>query len=610
MFWRRLLSSPILIVLLLVPATAQAQEDQSALDQREKQQKALELRKELERKTFALLDEIISAAVLLKLPENRALVQASAADLLWTRDERRARALFREALENLRQAAPRTSAQMPTEQMSQRQSFMQQRQEALQIIARRDADLALELLRTTRSQAVSPPAPGFFQTDEETRMEQSLAIQVAANDPRRALRMAEESLSKGLSLELLNLLGQLNDKDKDSARQLATDIISKLRSENLVTNPEAAWLAAVFLRMGVPSQESESYFLGNAGATGRGKPYKLDERQLRDLLEAVTTAALSDSQGNDILLAFLPQLMPEIERLFPERAPALRRRILSPARKLEPQERVRIEYQELMEHGTVEALLDAAAKAPESARDILIEQAAWKALYKDNDAEAARRIINEKVRDVAKREQMQRDIDRYELWEAMRKERIEEVRSKISLVKTREERASLLVQLAYIAATKKEKKLALELLEEARPLISLKPKTDTQLYSVLQMVRVYAITEPAHAYEMVESLVDQANELLSAASVLNGFFLPSGVFRKGEMVLPPGYSNVSMRFRQFGKELGALALLNFERTKAAADKFQRNETRIMARLFIAQAVLSEQLGSGVALYQGGVSIGY
>ena len=65
-----------------------------------------------------------------------------------------------------------------------------------------------------------------------------------------------------------------------------------------------------------------------------------------------------------------------------------------------------------------------------------------------------------------------------------------------------------------------------------------------------------------------------------------------------------------MQFRQFGKELAALALLNFERTKAAADKFQRNEARIMARLFIAQGVLSERLGSGVALYENGVAVGY
>jgi hypothetical protein len=130
-----------------------------------------------------------------------------------------------------------------------------------------------------------------------------------------------------------------------------------------------------------------------------------------------------------------------------------------------------------------------------------------------------------------------------------------------------------------------------------RPLISLKPKSDAQLYLVLQMARVYALADPARAFEMIESLVDQANDLLSAASILSGFLLPSGAFRKGEMVLPPGYSNVSMRFRQFGKELAVLALLNFERTKTAADKFQRNEARLMARLFIVQGILSEQIGS-------------
>jgi hypothetical protein len=185
---------------------------------------------------------------------------------------------------------------------------------------------------------------------------------------------------------------------------------------------------------------------------------------------------------------------------------------------------------------------------------------------------------------------------------------VEEVRSRLSLIKTKEERAGALVQLANGVAVKKDKKLALQLLEEARPLLPSKPKSDAQLYTVLQMVRVYALVEPARAYEMIESLVDQGNEMLSAASVLSGFFLPSSVFRKGEMVLSPGYSDVSMRFRQFGKELGTLAFLNFERTKAAADKFQRNETRIMARLFIAQAVLSEQLGFGVTFHEGGVAV--
>src|SRR5947209_17116912 len=101
MFWQRLLLSSVLILLPLSPLSAQTPEDQSPLNQQEREQKALEMKKELERKTFALLDEVISSAGALKLPENRALVLSSAADLLWTRDDKRARALFKEAINTL-----------------------------------------------------------------------------------------------------------------------------------------------------------------------------------------------------------------------------------------------------------------------------------------------------------------------------------------------------------------------------------------------------------------------------------------------------------------------------------------------------------------------------
>jgi hypothetical protein len=606
MFLRRLLSSSALLILLLSPAGARTPESQSALDQQEKQEKELELKKELERKTFALLDEVIGSAATLRVPENRALVQSSAADLLWKRDEKRARALFREALDNLREATPKASGQMSRDQERSYRMILQQRKEMLQMVARHDPDYALELMRATRSIAPLTPTAASPQLNEETRLEHALAIQVAANDPKRALQMAEDSLSKGLSFELLNLLGHLNEKDEDLAKRLATDIIGKLRSENLTTNLEAAWLAVVFLRMSARTSESGSYFLANVG--GGNKPYTLDERQLRDLLEMVTAAALVES-SNDVFLTFLRQLMPEVEKHLPERVPALRRRLAASNRRLETRERIHIEYQELIQRGTVDALIEAATKAPEEAREMLYEQAAWKALYSEGDEERARRIINDNIRGTAKREQMLHDLDRMSLWNSMKKERLEEVRRILSRLKSKEERAAALSQAAFLAVTKKDKKLALQLLDEALPLLPSKPKSDAQLYTLLQIIRVYALVEPTRAFLMIEELVDQANDLLSAASVLNGFLLPSGVFRKGEMALSAGYSDISMRFHQFGKELAALALVNFARTKAAADKFQRNEARIMARLFIVQGVLSERLGSGVALYSEGVIIG-
>ncbi len=611
MIRQRLLSSFALTVLLLVPAQAQTPQDQSPIDQQQKQQKELEMKKELERKTFLLLDEVIGSAASLKLPENRALVLSSAADLLWPRDEKRARALFKDALNNLNSTAIRFNSKMTDEQRRAYQMYTQQRTEILQMIARRDIDLALELLRASRLPTVPVTAAGMETKlpDEDMRLEQSLAAQVAANDPKRALQMAEDSLAKGLSLDLLNLLAHLNDKDKELAGRFVGDIVSKLRSESLTTNPEAVWVAVMLLRMGIqPEDDGSGTYISFGSMSGGRTPLKLDERQIRDLLEMVTTVALGGTP-RPAFFTFLPSLMPEIEKRMPERAPVLRRRIAEFVRTLDPPERMFIEHQELTQHGTIEAVLEAAAKAPDKARNMLYEQAAWKAMIK-GETERARQIVNDNIRDSSTRDRILEGLDRMSLWDALRKDKLNEVRQRLARVKSKEERASILMQLALGAAMKKNGKLALEILNEALPLVNFKPKSDAELHTLLQVGRVYALIEPVKAFELIESLVDQANELLSAATVLSGFFLPGGVFKKGEMVLPPGYSNVSMRFRQLGKELATLALFNFERTKAAADKFQRNEARIMARLFIAQGVLSEQLGSGVALYGGGVAIGY
>src|SRR5437762_2226302 len=84
-------------------------------DEKEKAEKDAEKKKELEHNTLSLLDEVIAGAWGLKLPENRAFVLTRAADLLWTHDEKRARNLFWEAINNLTPVAnpPDESKQQP-----------------------------------------------------------------------------------------------------------------------------------------------------------------------------------------------------------------------------------------------------------------------------------------------------------------------------------------------------------------------------------------------------------------------------------------------------------------------------------------------------------------
>src|SRR3954462_2576107 len=115
MFWKSIRFSLALLLLASSSVFAQTPDDQSPLNEQEKQQKAVEMKKELERKTLALLDEIIGSASTLKLPENRALVLSSSADLLWARDEKRARSLFKEALNNLSTLAIKLDEKMSDE---------------------------------------------------------------------------------------------------------------------------------------------------------------------------------------------------------------------------------------------------------------------------------------------------------------------------------------------------------------------------------------------------------------------------------------------------------------------------------------------------------------
>ena len=95
------LSSLSILLLLFFIVLSTPVQVVGQVDEKEKAQKELEKRQELERKTLALLDETVAAAWGVRLPENRSFILTNAADLLWTRDEKRARNMFWEALNSL-----------------------------------------------------------------------------------------------------------------------------------------------------------------------------------------------------------------------------------------------------------------------------------------------------------------------------------------------------------------------------------------------------------------------------------------------------------------------------------------------------------------------------
>ena len=107
------------------------------------------------------------------------------------------------------------------------------RGELVSMIAERDPQAALEFLRQTRfviPQDSMQSNRARWALSYEALLEQKLALQVAKNDPKRALELAEESLKKGISSELNELVRVVFEKDKEAGKKLAGAILSKLKS--------------------------------------------------------------------------------------------------------------------------------------------------------------------------------------------------------------------------------------------------------------------------------------------------------------------------------------------------------------------------------------------
>src|SRR5947207_7753547 len=104
-----------------------------------------------ERKAVALLEEVVSTAQSLKLPENRIRVHIAAGEMLWVRDEARARALFSQA----GAAMAQVNEQTERADNDEAETMARLRRELVLTAAQHDAELGFQLLNSTRPLARS-----------------------------------------------------------------------------------------------------------------------------------------------------------------------------------------------------------------------------------------------------------------------------------------------------------------------------------------------------------------------------------------------------------------------------------------------------------------------
>ncbi|HZS48728.1 MAG TPA: hypothetical protein VFC63_26890 [Blastocatellia bacterium] len=616
---KSLVSALIVSCIICVIACAQAMAQSTSQDPQTNQTQTDDQKKAqaaLEEKALRLIDQVVAEAQSLKLPENRIRVDFTAGDMLWAKDETRARMLFADAATNIAQmiAAIDTNDRR---QFASVQVITRIRQEFLTIVAQHDAKLAQELLNQTRfpqpdqQQPQQQNNPFMRRGDPDVNMEFQLLAQVAASDPQQALANAQQMLEKGdYSNALINVLTQLQTKDSSSADKLASKIVSKLSSEDLVTNGSARNLAISILSPGpMPPQDKD-----NPNPTPPAQGQVLNQSTYTTLITAVVNQAVNvtvpppqpagqqqrggrggpgggpgGGRFNDpgvMYLASLQSLLSQIDKYAPNNATALHQKLAQAGFSGTQQSNMRAQINALTQNASADTIMSAAASAPPGMQNRLYQQAAFKAL-ESGDTDKATQIANQHLSTDTKTQVLQA-IETQQVVNAATQGKTDAVQALLGKMQSDDDRINALIQIANAVAQKGDLKTAQLLLDQAKPMVSHRAANYEQLQEQLKVAEAYAAVDPTQSFKVMEPGINQLNEMVYAASILNGFEVD--IMKQDELPMQQG-STLSNTVAAFSKELGALAKVDFDGAQATAEKFQQPETRLMSKLSVARGVL-------------------
>jgi hypothetical protein len=174
------------------------------------------------------------------------------------------------------------------------------------------------------------------------------------------------------------------------------------------------------------------------------------------------------------------------------------------------------------------------------------------------------------------------------------KGKLEDALRSISNLRTTRERSRILSEIVNQIGPGLKRAAALDLLEQARNMVMPSPRVESQeqMSALLEIARCFSRYDSKRAFEVIEPLLDQFNEISDAAVVLNGF--GQEFYQDGELVMQSGNSVANLA-NQLILALGSLATPNFDRAKAGATRIERPEVRICAYVAIAQQAMGTEV---------------
>lgn len=529
---------------------------------------------ETEKKALDLVQTLSEQVVNLHASANRIRAESEVADLLWVRDEKRARTLFTAAVTQLAGQISELDYGDP-EVYNEMQRILLSRQELLLRIAPHDADLAISALQLTRMQGDNRSRyGGNWTANNEANLEMMLANVIAAKDPAAALKLARNSLSRGVSWNVIAFLPTLYQKDAASAQTLYKEIVARIKDDNVTRNAELAnnaWNLLVSF-----------------------EPPKADEDTYRDLLTSMLSYVLTSNrqtaQGMNVaqnMYYQIERITPLVEKYAPARAAELREWSQGVERTLDPSAKMYQEMHRISEKGTVDEMLALASKYPPEFQNMLYQNAAWKAVNSGDTARA--KEIAEKIPDPVQRRQVTDQIDNQAARAAEGDNKVVEAHRLAEKANTINRKLDILLQTANtIVNAGGDKKAALDLLNEAKAVVAATPQSAAELQAQLRLAQAYMRLDTDQAFAILQPIVVRLNELVAAAVVLDG--IDFHYLKDGEWIMP-GVNNLGNMVGMLDQLLAGLGRIDFDRARTLADQVGRPEMRVLMEIDLAQTAL-------------------
>jgi hypothetical protein len=285
--------------------------------------------------------------------------------------------------------------------------------------------------------------------------------------------------------------------------------------------------------------------------------------------------------------------VPEIEHFFPERRDAIVKKLSTFRRTMNKPARDEATYNLLITTGALEELVRVAGAGNTAENLSLYRQAALIAVAQGK-TDWFRDAIDKQEMSPNARKNILDSLDYEEISVLAMRKKVDELKNLLPKIRRKEERARAMAELALMLHEKGEKEDASSMLDDAVALIKTDLTDDQQTNALLTLLCAFAVVDPPKAFAFAERTVDRANRQISLLLLVDKV-VKSGAIRKNEILLEqPQLMTLDFIVFKYGKGVAALAKADFNRTKALADRFSRNELRLMAQLLVLRGLLEPQ----------------